>query len=587
MTHSEFRVDSSWKYDHRSPARWVLSHLLRNWRLLGTFLLASLLINVTFSLVPQLTGQAFDIVLDTGGDRMRGLQRIALLLLLVNFIRGLLDLGGIVFALETLAQQFERNAREELSLSLLGKSQAFHNRQQVGDIMARATGDVRQLNLMISPGVQLIVESIFGLLVPLVFIAFTSVQLLLFPVLLLVAFYFAIRNYQKRLDPVSGSMRAEFGRMNAGLTETITGIELVKGSAQEHQEWKKFQADAERFRDAFIQQGEVQARYLPVLLVGLAMTLTLAHGLLLLAAGQVSLGGVVAVIGLVGTMQGPAGLSIFTFALVQLGYAASGRILNLITATTELDENPGGHSARVRGEIEFRDASLAYDGGKPVLQDISFHVMPGETVAIVGQTGSGKSSLTRLVNRTYDTTSGSLLIDGIDVRDWNLASLRQQISVIEQDVFLFSRSVADNIAFGLPGATLEQVKAAARAAQATDFIEALPAGFDTVIGERGSTLSGGQRQRLAIARALLTDPRILVLDDATSAIDSATEDEIQKAISTVLEGRTALLITHRLSQIRRADRILVLDHGRVLDFGTHSELLDRNPLYQRIFARHG
>jgi ATP-binding cassette subfamily B protein len=222
-----------------------------------------------------------------------------------------------------------------------------------------------------------------------------------------------------------------------------------------------------------------------------------------------------------------------------------------------------------------------------VLSNISFVAEPGETVAIVGQTGSGKTTLTKLVNRIYDATVGRVLIDGVDVRDWSMQSLRSQISTIEQDIFLFSRTIGENIAFGAPGtATREQIEQAAKAAQAHEFILSFPNGYDTVVGERGVTLSGGQRQRIAIARAFLTDPRILVLDDSTSAIDSATEDEIQRAMRRIMKGRTTLLITHRISQIRWADRILVLRRGELVAQGSHEELMATSEAYQRIFARY-
>jgi ATP-binding cassette subfamily B protein len=236
------------------------------------------------------------------------------------------------------------------------------------------------------------------------------------------------------------------------------------------------------------------------------------------------------------------------------------------------------------GDIIFEGVTFAF-GTEPLLHNITFHAQPGQTIAIVGQTGSGKSTLTKLVNRTYDVGSGRVLVDGVDVRTWSLDGLRSQISTIEQDVFLFSRSIAENIAFGL-GQRVDRdaIERAARDAQAHDFITSFSDGYDTIIGERGVTLSGGQRQRLAIARALLTDPRILILDDSTSAIDSATEDKIQKAIRRVLQGRTTLLITHRLSQIRWADHILVLQRGELLDQGSHEELMERCLLYQRIFA---
>jgi ATP-binding cassette subfamily B protein len=249
-----------------------------------------------------------------------------------------------------------------------------------------------------------------------------------------------------------------------------------------------------------------------------------------------------------------------------------------------LDQNTRGFAGEMHGEIEFRDVTFAYDGGEPVLEGISFKVQPGQTVAIVGQTGTGKTSLVKLVNRTYDVSAGQVLVDGIDVRDWNLETLRRNVSIIEQDIFLFSRSIAENITFGAQEASLVEVEAAAVAAQAHEFISSFDEGYSTVIGERGVTLSGGQRQRLALARAFLTDPRILILDDSTSAIDSATEDKIQRAIFTAAQGRTTLIITHRLSQIRWADLIVVLRKGRVVSVGSHEELLRTSPVYRKIFS---
>ena len=330
----------------------------------------------------------------------------------------------------------------------------------------------------------------------------------------------------------------------------------------------------------------MQARYLPILFFGFALTAAFAHSLALLQQGAIDVGQLVAYMGLMGILRFPTFISIFTFSLVQLGIAGARRILEMIEEETELDENKDGHAAEIQGDIRFVAVDFGFSTVR-VLQQISFHVQPGQTVAIVGQTGSGKTTLTKLVNRIYDVSSGHILIDSVDVRDWNMASLRSQVSTIEQDVFLFSRTIRENIAFGLGSrATEEAVIQAARDAQAHDFIMSFKDGYDTVIGERGVTLSGGQRQRLAIARALLTDPRILILDDSTSAIDSATEDKIQQAIHRVLEGRTTFLITHRLSMIRRADLIVMLDKGRVVDCGTHVDLIERNALYRRIFAHY-
>ncbi|MBA2665916.1 MAG: ABC transporter ATP-binding protein [Trueperaceae bacterium] len=584
----EFTLTGAATYDRRNPRRWVVSHLVRYWPLLAFFFVGTVLGSVLFSAIPRLVGVGFDLVLAPDVDSGR-LLTLALALLGIGVLRGVIDLGSSL-TIETIGQRLERDAREELYLSLLGKSQTFHNRQRVGDIMARANNDVRQLNPMMNPGVSLITESLLGLVTPLVFIAFLDPRLLLSPLAFVVVFALALRQYMHQLNPVSGALRRQFGQLNASLNETITGIEVVKSVVQEAQERGKFRREASAFRDLFVRQGLVQARYLPLLLLGFALTAAFAHGVSLVSQGELSTGELVAYMGLMGVLRFPAFISIFTFSLVQLGLAGAARILELLRAETEMDENPDGHAAPIAGEIVFEGVSFAYEGapdGKSVLRDLSFRARPGQTVAVVGQTGSGKSTLTKLVNRAYDVTSGRILIDGVDIRKWNLESLRSQVSVIEQDVFLFSRSIFENIGFGLGAqATRERIVEAAQAAQAHDFIESFAEGYATVVGERGATLSGGQRQRLAIARALLTDPRVLILDDSTSAVDSATEDAIQRAINVVLEGRTTLMITHRLSQIRRADLVLVLHGGELVDQGTHHELLERCELYARIFARY-
>jgi ATP-binding cassette subfamily B protein len=297
---------------------------------------------------------------------------------------------------------------------------------------------------------------------------------------------------------------------------------------------------------------------------------------------------VIAYFGLIQLYGFPTFVSLWAYSQVSLGIAGARRILELINRENNLDQNAAGYSNAMRGEIEFQNITFSYNGngdpGEPDLESISFHIRPGQTVAIVGQTGAGKTSLVKLINRTYDVSQGKVLVDGVDVRNWNLEALRRNISIIEQDIFLFSRSIADNIAFGKPGASQEEIEAAARAAQAHEFIESFSEGYDTVIGERGVTLSGGQRQRLALARAFLTDPRILILDDSTSSIDSDTEDKIQRAIYAAARGRTTFIITHRLSQIRWADLIIVLRQGRVAAIGSHEELMQTSESYRRIFS---
>jgi ATP-binding cassette subfamily B protein len=584
LTNREFTIADEYHYNRAGPIRWILSHLLRHKFFLTTFILGTVLAQVLQSLIPDLTGAAFTEVLRPKPDQGHLLQ-IALEVLVV--VIGLFVIGGAgAFSSEFLAQRMERDGRDELYLSLLGKSQTFHNQQRVGDIMARAANDVRQLNPMINPGLSLSLEALTGLLTPIIFIGLIRVDLLIAPLCFTVLFILAVIRYNRQLGPISTQMREQFGQMNAGLEETITGIEVVKGMAQESREKRKFARNASLYRDYFVRNGKIQARYLPPLIMAVSLVGGFLQGVFLVMRGQLSIGNLIAFMGLMGVLQIPTINGIFSFNLLQLGVAGARRILTLMKQETELDENETGYSATMNGDIVFDHVSFGFDE-TPLLKDIVFHAQPGQTIAIVGQTGSGKSTLTKLVNRTYDVSAGRILIDGKDVRDWSLDGLRSQISTIEQDIFLFSRTIAENIAFGL-GQKADQaaIEQAARDAQAHDFIMSFPEGYNTIIGERGVTLSGGQRQRLAIARALLTDPRILILDDSTSAIDSATEDEIQKAIRRVLEGRTTLLITHRLSQIRWADHILVLRRGELVDQGTHAKLMQRCDLYRRIFARY-
>ena len=338
-----------------------------------------------------------------------------------------------------MAQRIERDSRDTLYASLLGKSQTFHNRQRIGDIMARATNDVRMLNIMFSPGLMLITDSLVGLVAPLVLITQIDTRLLLTPVMFRILFIITSRGYARRLSPVSEGMRESFGVMNAGLAETVGGIEVVKGNAQEAQEGGKFARDAGVYRDYAVREGEIQARYLPMLVFSICWGLAFLHAMLLWRAGDLTLGQVVSYVGLVGFLRFPTFVSIFTFQLAQLGVASARRILELINAKTELDENQGGVAQPIAGAVEFRDVSFRYEATSDerratsedapdsslvtrhsslhILKNITFSAQPGETVAIVGQTGGGKSTLTRLINRIFDVDSGQVLVDGVDVRE--------------------------------------------------------------------------------------------------------------------------------------------------------------------------
>ena len=582
---AEFTLPEEHSANRSGPKRWLISHTLRYWPL-GIILVGGAISNAALAAaVPILIGQAFDLVLGSSAN-LNALIRISLIIAGTQVLRGVLQFGRN-FSAELFGQRLERDIREELYVNLLGKSMTFHSLQPVGDIMARATNDVREINLMFNPGINLVVGSAIFMLMPLIFAPRYDPALIITPALYIIAYVIAIQQYLKELQPVTTEVRDSFGELNSRLAEAIDGVETVKGMSQERSEVRRFITNARRYRDAVVHQGDIEARFIPLLLLALANAGGLMHALVLYSQGVLDVGDVVAYFGLLQLLGFPTFISMFAYSQVSLGVAGAKRILELINRETDLDQNMAGYNQEMRGEIEFKDVTFVYEQGEPALEGISFKIKPGQTVAIVGQTGTGKTSLVKLVNRTYDASAGQVLVDGIDVRDWNLEALRRRISIIEQDVFLFSRAITENVNFGFQDASKKKVVEAAQAAQADEFISSLPEGYETVIGERGVTLSGGQRQRLALARAFLTDPRILILDDSTSAIDSETEDQIQQAIYSAARGRTTLIITHRLSQIRWADLILVLRQGRLVAAGTHDDLMNTSEAYQRIFSERG
>jgi ATP-binding cassette subfamily B protein len=460
----------------------------------------------------------------------------------------------------------------------------FHNLQSVGELMARATNDVRELNYMFSPGFNLVIGSINFLVLPLFLGPNFHPSLIAVPIAFIVLYIITLWHYLSILNPITRDVRESFGALNSRLSEAIDGVEIVKASAKEDAEIDLFGNNAFQYRDASIKQGDIESRFLPLLLLGITMAAGLAHALFLMQQNLISIGDVIAYFGVLSLLGFPTNISLFAYSQISLGLASARRILELINTENNLDQNINGYAQPIQGEITFENVSFGYVEDELSLKDINIQIKPGQTVAIVGQTGSGKTSMVKLINRTFDVNAGAVKVDGVDVRDWYLEALRNQISIIEQDVFLFSKSIAENIAFGKPEATQDEIIQAAKEAQAHDFIMSFESGYQTIIGERGATLSGGQRQRLALARAFLTSPKILILDDSTSAIDSDTEDRIQQAIFRVSQGRTTIIITHRLSQIRWADLIVVLRKGKVAAIGSHETLLKTSKAYQNIFS---
>lgn len=582
MAVSEFTVPYKYKTNRSSPVSWIVSHTLHHWL---TFVLAMVgaIGNAVLAYIPVIEYAKVFVELTSGAPNLSNILNSAVIVGLSQSLRGISQFLRN-FGFELTAQRIETDVREEFYLSLLGKSMTFHALQSVGDLMARATNDIREINYLYSPGINMVFGSFNFLIIPLITGWRLHPQLILVPSLFVILYFFFIARYIRVLKPVTDDVRSTFGTMNSRLAEDIDGIETVKAAAQEEAEISLFRENIKAYRNASVKQGDVEAMFIPLLLLALALGFGLLHAILLFQQGQIPLAGVISYFTAINLLQFPTNTSIRSYSQISLGIASARRLLAIINTENNLDENEAGFNQRMQGDVEFKQVSFAYEPGEETLKEISFRVKPGQTVAIVGQTGSGKTTLVRLINRTYDPNAGAVLIDGVDVRDWKLDSLRSQISIIEQDIFLFSKSVKDNIAFGDPNASFDDVETAATNAQASGFINGLEDTYEAIIGERGTTLSGGQRQRLALARAFLTDPRILILDDSTSAIDSKTEDEIQKAIEVASRGRTTFIITHRLSQIRWADLIIVIRNGKVSDIGTHADLMRSSEAYRAIFT---
>jgi ATP-binding cassette subfamily B protein len=581
-TISEFSFKTKYKSNRSSAGRWILSHAIHQWPWILMAVIGAVSNAALASVVPIYIGKAFNEILKDAPS-LAVIGRYGLIIGLSQVLRGLLQFTRN-FGFEIIAQKIEKQVRQELYVNLLGKSMTFHNLQSVGDLMARATNDVREVNYMFSPGFNLVIGSLNFLFIPLFVGPTYNTALILAPAAFIVLYVLALWHYLTILSPVTSEVRQNFGEMNSRLAEAIDGVEIVKGSAQEDSEINLFSDNAIAYRDSSIRQGDIESRFLPMLILGIVTALGLGHSLILLQQGAIDIGDVIAYFGTISLLGFPTFTSLFAYSQISLGFAGARRILQLMNTENKLDQNLEGYAEPIKGEITFDHVSFGYNEEETSLEDINIKVNPGETIAIVGQTGSGKTTLVKMINRTFDVRSGVVKVDGVDVRNWYLETLRNQISIIEQDVFLFSRSIAENIAFGKPEASMDEIVQAAKEAQAHEFILTFEKGYDTIIGERGATLSGGQRQRLALARAFLTSPRILILDDSTSAIDSETEDKIQQAIFRAAEGRTTLLITHRLSQIRWANQIIVMRKGKIAAIGSHEELMQSSPSYQRIFS---
>jgi len=533
-------------------------------------------------LVPVLTGVVIDELSHDPDTRILAFEIAAVVGL--GLLRGALMLGRrLISGRQALAVEYD--LRDELYGHFLRLSFGFYDRSQTGQLMSRATIDLQSVRFFLGYGLIFFAQHVVTIVVVSAVLFVYSWQLALValaitPVVVVVAY-----RYSQVSHPVLREVQQQLAEVAIVAEESIAGVHVVKSFSQEERRSARFSEAADAVFDRTLAANRQRAFYVPLLtflpLVAQAAVLLVAGRMVV--SGSLSIGDFFAFNLLLAMLVMPLRMLGMWVGQAQRATAAGERIFEILDEPEEIaDAEDARPLPPGPGALVFENVDFGYELGRPVLEGVDLELAPGRTVALIGRTGSGKTTLAALVPRFYDTTAGHVLVDGIDVRQLERRSLRREIGVISQDPFLFSASIRDNIAFGMPDAPHDAVEAAARAAQAHDFILELPQGYDTVVGERGITLSGGQRQRIAIARALLIDPRILVLDDATASVDATTEARIRAGLREVMRDRTTIIIAHRLSTIALADEIVVLDHGRVAARGTQSELLEESALFREI-----
>lgn len=562
--------------------RWFLS-FLKKYRV--RMIVGLILVFITSLLVlinPQISGMIVDEVIE--GQHYEKLGILLLIMIGVTLVRSLLRFIFLM-CFESSSQGLVYDMREEAYRKLMKEDFNFFNKNRTGDLMSRQTGDMDAVRHMVSHVIYFSFENILVFLMALVMIFSVNVKMALC-MLIVLPFTLAVTLSQRRhIKPAFDRVRDCFSSLNAFAQETIAGNRVVKAFAKEDYELEKFDRENDGYRDAQLNAALIWMKYIPmfeILSQCLTIILMIMGGFMVID-GEMTIGNMVTVNGYLWMLNSPLRQAGWIINDLQRFLTAIEKIYKVYT--TEPDIKQPEHvveKRKLKGSVTFDHVNY-YTNDDTVLKDISFHVEPGQTVGIIGATGSGKSSLINLICRFYDVNQGRVLVDDIDVRNLNLQTLRGNIGIAMQDVFLFSDTIEGNIAYGNPDCTFEQVQAAAKIANADEFIREMPEGYDTIIGERGVGLSGGQKQRISLARAILKDPSIIILDDTTSAIDMETESMIQNELKKISDERTVFIIAHRISSIIHADQILVLDNGRLVERGTHEQLLAKKGYYSTVF----
>jgi ATP-binding cassette subfamily B multidrug efflux pump len=581
----------------RNAFRRLLTYHGRYWAMIVLVVGLAVLGSFSFTLEPLFTAQIIDLIegyLQTGNSALLPALMSSVQGLIVKIVLAIVAFGILSFIINNvqgyLAQMVVRDLRSDYYVKLQRKSFKFFDASAVGDLVSRATMDMQAVEAFVKVWLGTVTNAVFVIVIA--FVIMYSVN----PVMTFLAlapmplvFYFQAQLWIKTM-PMFRKMMLILGKLGAYIQQNIVGMKVVRIFRREDEMDLGFREVEQEFVDTAIAAGRIQSVYMPTAsaIVTLGIVAVYIYGGNLIAAPTaiLTIGGLTLFARYLMRMSFPLrDLSMLSGTWIN---AAAGleRIYQIMDIPEDMEDTTTSNDSypiAEQGEVEFQNVTFGYVKERPVLKNISFKANRGEKIAILGATGSGKTSLVYLIPRFYDTDSGSILIDGKDVKNFRLSDLRRKIGLVLQDVFIFTGTLRDNIAFGKPNASMEEIKSAAKLARIHDFIESLPEGYDTLVGERGITLSGGQRQRITIARALLAQPKILILDDALSFVDAKTEDEIQQALTDAMKDRTSFIIAQRLSTIKNADRIMVLDGGEIAEFGTHKELMAKDSVYRRIY----
>jgi len=561
----------------------LAKYIVRRWHLLAFTIICTVLTTYINLYIPQLGGQVIKNILEVGDFN-------ALMWLVIQIIGFTGILGILSFVLRYVngyfAQKIVYEIRNDAFKSIQRQSLAFFDKIDTGQLMSRATTDTERIGRFLGFQFRMLVQTfllLIGVIASMIIIDW-ELTLASFLVISLILVNFSL--FGKKIRPIISKSREYFANLTSVLWENISGIRVVRAFAMEDYEREKFRKPNNAYYEMMMKATSLRAIFLPLtgLIGGFVMVIIYWLGGVRVIEGRIGIDTLYVFSSYVSMLMRPMAMMGMIWTGYQRMAAAGERVFQIIEAEPEVKDKPNAIELKnVKGHIRFENVYFGYDKEKPILKNINLEIKPGETVALLGPTGSGKSTIIRLLMRFYDVTSGRILIDGHDIREVKLKSLRRHIGIVSQEIFLFNRSVKENIAFGKPNASMDEIIRVAKIAQAHEFITKLPNGYDTIIGERGINLSGGQRQRIAIARALLLNPKILILDDSTSSVDVDTEYEIQKALSALLKNRTTIVITQRISTIRNAHKIIVMDNGEIIEEGNHKTLMAKKGAYYKLY----